>query len=103
MNEISLVVIVVLAEGLLHYIPWRILLRGRELPRLFAYVLGLLGIALPFTGWLYQHNQMEILRVFWLVIFSAGSMVASLYGLDHYGDLVMKDIESAEREAKRGS
>lgn len=43
----DLIVIVVSVEFGLHYFPWRMLpmLRGKELPRLAAYVLGCMSTA----------------------------------------------------------
>lgn len=37
--------------------------------------------------------------VLWLVVVSAGLTVFGLWGLDHYLTLIMRDIESSEREA----
>ena len=95
-----LIVLVMLAEAFLHYFPWRMLLKGRELPRLAAYTLGLLGMMVPLTAWLWQTGEYEIIKALWLVICSAGLIVFALYGLDHYLDLIMKDIEATEREQR---
>jgi hypothetical protein len=97
----TVIVIVVLTEGLLHYIPWRKALRGKELPRLVAYTLGLLGMMVPLTVWLLERNDMEIVQALWAVVMSAGVTVFALYGLDHYLDLIMKDIEASEREQQQ--
>jgi hypothetical protein len=35
----------------------------------------------------------------WIVIGSAGLTVFALYGLDHYLDLIMRDVEATERES----
>jgi hypothetical protein len=40
--------IVAFVELTLHWFPWDLMLR-RKLPRLAAYVLGVLGMMLPFT------------------------------------------------------
>jgi hypothetical protein len=95
----TVIVMVMMAEFGLHYFPWRVLLRGRELPRLVAYTLGLLGMMGPLTAWLWAQGEMEIIQTLWAVIVSAGVMVFALYGFDHYLDLIMKDIEAVEREA----
>ena len=98
MNLWVLVALVMTTELGLHYFPWRILLRGRELPRLAAYTLGSLGMMVPFTAWLWQTGEYEVIKALWLVVCAAGLMVFALYGLDHYLDLIMKDIEATERE-----
>ena len=98
MNLLTLVVIVMLAEFGLHYFPWRILLRGNELPRLAAYTLGLLGMMVPFSAWLWRTGFHEVMKALWIVVCAAGLMVFALYGFDHYQDLIMKDIEATELE-----
>jgi len=105
MNLWVLVFFVMSIEFGLHYFPWRILLRGRKLPRLAAYTLGSLGMMGPLTAWLWLNGDFEIIQALWLVVCAAGLMVFALYGLDHYLDLIMKDIEATEREkhnAKEG-
>ena len=101
----TLIVLVMLAEAFLHYFPWRMLLRGKVLPRLAAYTLGSLGMMGPLTGWLWQIGEFEVIQALWLVVCAAGLTIFALYGLDHYLDLIMKDIEATEREnrnAKEG-
>ncbi len=93
----ELVVIVVLVELGLHYFPWRMLIR-RKLPRLAAYTLGLLGIMVPFSLWLMDRDEIEILQTMWIVIISAGFTVFALYGLDRYFDLERKDVEAGQIE-----
>lgn len=100
MNEWTLIILVMLAETCLHYFPWRMLLRGRELPRLGAYTLGLLAIMVPLSAWLYQNGEYDALGTLWKVTCAAGVTVFALYGLDHYLDLIMKDIEATEREKR---
>lgn len=93
----ELILIVALIEGLLHFLPWRLWL-GRELPRLAAYTLGLLGMMVPFSLWLMDRGEIEIMQTLWIVIISAGATVFALYGLDHYFDLEKHKIESTQRE-----
>jgi len=100
MNLSVLVLLVMITELGLHYFPWRMLLRGKKLPRLAAYTLGLLGMMGPFTGWLWQSGEFEIIKALWSVIVAAGMTVFALYGLDHYLELIMKDIEATEREQR---
>lgn len=101
MNLWILIVMVMMAEGLLHYFPWKMLLRGRKLPRLAAYTLGLLGMMGPLTVWLWDRNEVEVIQTLWAVTVSAGITVFALYGLDHYLDLIMRDIEATEERALR--
>lgn len=100
MNLWALMLMVILTEALLHYFPWRMLLKGKKLHRLAAYTLGSLGMMGPFTVWLWQIGEFEIIKALWMVICAAGVMVFALYGLDHYLDLIMKDIEATEREQR---
>lgn len=95
-----LVLFVMITELGLHYFPWRMLLRGKKLPRLAAYTLGLLGMMGPLTVWLLQIGELEVIKALWMVIVVAGMTVFALYGLDHYLELIMKDIESVEREKR---
>ncbi len=94
----DLVVIVALVELGLHYFPWRMLI-GRELPRLAAYTLGLLGMMVPFSVWLTDHHEAEIVHTLWVVIISAGMTVFALYGLDHYLSVWNRAHEAEERES----
>lgn len=94
----DLIVTVALAELGLHYFPWRMLI-GKKLPRLTAYTLGLLGMMVPFSVWLTDHDEIEILHTLWIVIVSAGVMVFALYGLDHYLDVSARAVEAEERES----
>ena len=93
----DLVLIVALAEWCLHYFPWKKLI-GIELPRLAAYTLGMLGIMVPFTIYLSDRGEMELLQTLWIAIAAAGLVVFGLYGFDHYIELYKRDIESAQKE-----
>lgn len=93
----ELIVIVALVELGMHYFPWRMLIR-RKLPRLAAYTLGLLGIMVPFSLWLMDRNEIEILQTMWIVVISAGITVFALYGLDRYFDLERRDAEAGQME-----
>lgn len=96
----AVIVMAMMAEFGLHYFPWKILLRGRKLPRLIAYMLGVLGMMGPFTAWLWSQGEIEVVQTLWIVIVSGGITVLALYGLDHYLDLIMKDVEASERERR---
>jgi 4-hydroxybenzoate polyprenyltransferase len=97
MGITELLVIVALSELGLHYFPWRMLL-GKDLPRLGAYTLGLLGMMVPLSAWLMVRNEIEILQTIWMVVFSAGLMVFALYGFDHYLEMERSNAEKSKRE-----
>lgn len=61
-----------------HYLPWRIWFRRGRLPRLAAYVFGLLAILLPATvaALLAALTVPDALALFWLAALSAGAGTA---------------------------
>jgi hypothetical protein len=91
---------VMLSEAFLHYFPYKLLLRGKELPRVVAYILGVLGLMGPFTAWLWYQADFEIIQTLWIAIGSGGLIVMALYGLDHYLDLELSNMEYKEREVE---
>jgi len=93
-----LIALVMLGEAFLHYFPWKLLLKGKELPRVAAYTLGLLGLMVPFSAWLWLRNEVEVIKVLWVVVVSGGLIVFALYGLDRYIELAWRDMEASERE-----
>jgi hypothetical protein len=100
MNEPVLITLVVISEAALHYFRWRETLQGRELPRLLAYALGVLGLMLPFTWWLVlnQAGKEEIIRVLWVVIVAGGLSVLLCYGLDWIVDMLWDLRQTKQRE-----
>lgn len=80
MTELHLIAYIVLAEWLLHYVPWREFLGGRDLPRPIAYMLGVCGFAVPLSLWLYEQGLTRMIFLLWLAIVSAGLAVLSAYG-----------------------
>ena len=105
MNFWTLIVIVCLAEGFLHYIPFKMYLRGHELPRVAAYTCGMLAILIPFTAWLQGQGAMisteKVLTYLWASTGSAGAVVALLYQVDRRSHLEMKQKERDEEDAMR--
>ena len=74
---------------------------GRELPRVAAYVLGVLGLMLPFTAWLIEQEHIEAIKVvvvLWKDIVAGGLAVALCYGIDAIVDLAWDLIQSRQRE-----
>jgi hypothetical protein len=98
MNVYTMVALVVISEAFLHYFPWRKILKGRELPRVAAYALGVLGLIAPFIAWLTELGEYQIAGTLSLVIIAGGASVLSLYGLDHVVELEWKVREGTERE-----
>ena len=82
----------------LHWFPWQALL-GKKLPRLAAYILGLLGIALPLTAMLCIWSDWQALLAMWIVAVAAGVATASGYAIDHWMDLRIRS-SVAERETR---
>lgn len=95
----TVIVIVMLAEFGLHYFPWRVLLKGKKLPRVASYTLGTLAMMGPLTAWLWERGDREVIEAMWTVIFAAGLMVLALYGLDRHLHLERREKELSEREA----
>ena len=100
MSIAVMVALVVISEAFLHYFPWRKILKGRELPRVAAYMLGILGLMVPFTQWLIGLGEYEIAKSLWLIIISGGASVLALYGLDHVVELEWRVKEGTEREVQ---
>ena len=96
-----LVALTMAAELGLHYFPWRMLFKGRNLPRVVAYVLGVCGLMVPFSLWLWMDGEAVIIPVLWLFIVAGGMTVLGLYGLDRLLDLEMRDIEANEERTLR--
>lgn len=98
MNVIALVVIAALVEMFLHYFPWRLALRGRRLPRLASYTLGVLGLMVPYTAWLVGQGALYEASVLWMVIAAGGVSVGGLYALDWVINLAWDKHQGEQRE-----
>ena len=97
----ELIVIVVIAEALLHYFRWRMILGGKELPRVAAYTLGVLGLMLPYSRWLWLQvvvQAQDAVMVLWMVIIAGGLSVLVCYGTDAIINLAWSKRESEQRE-----
>jgi uncharacterized membrane protein len=64
-----------------HWFPWEMLLR-RPLPKLAAYVLGVLGLILPLTGLLAVWGAWWSLAAVWATVLAGGGGVLIGYGVD---------------------
>jgi len=86
-----------------HWFPWQFVLR-RKLPRLAAYVMGLLGILAPITYLYYrwvvspQVGQWLHLVALWAVVLSSGFAVALAYAFDWVVSRVILSFELNEIE-----
>lgn len=98
MNAFWMIALVVFVEAFLHYFPWRLVLGGRVLHPVAAYVLGVLGLMVPFTVWLAEHGHMDIAWMLWTVIVAGGAAVAICYGLDWLIHIVWSSREAHARE-----
>lgn len=98
MNIVTLIALVVFIEAFLHYCPWRLILGGKNLHRVVAYMLGVLGLMVPFTAWLIENGEWVIVRTLWLVIVSGGLSVMVAYGLDKVLELLWRVREGDQRE-----
>lgn len=92
------VILAVLLEWTLHYFPWKLLLKGKELSRVMAYTLGTLGLMLPYTAWLWYRNDVDAIIALWSVVAAGGFTVVLLYRLDRHFELEMRNLEAEERE-----
>ena len=97
----------------LHYFPWHVVL-GRKLPRVAAYVLGVLGFLVPATGCLSVFGlvaegthasiafwMMVSVAVVWAHVIAAGVAVISAYLLDHIFHLQIRILELSEEMSTR--
>jgi hypothetical protein len=97
----DLIVIVALAEAFLHYFRWRMILGGKELPRVAAYTFGVLGLMLPYSRWLWMRDVIqaqEAIMMLWIVIVTGGLSVLVCYGIDAIVDLAWGKREAEQRE-----
>jgi hypothetical protein len=64
-----------------HWFPWRLML-GRDLPRLAAYVLGVLAMVVPLTVLFAQRGELDAAIGMWAVMVSGGAAVMLAHGVD---------------------
>lgn len=94
---ILLCVCAALAELVLHWFPWEMLIGGM-LPRPLAYVFGVCGFAIPLTVFYAFVEQAGAILVvaLWSMIGSAGLAVLLAYGVDWVMDKVRTVSEQRE-------
>lgn len=89
-----------------HWFPWRVAL-GRDLPRVWAYVVGVLGFLLPVTGlyWYWDAAQVSDAWIhligLWVCVAASGLAVVLGYRIDWLLDRVRRSYEQEERDEAR--
>lgn len=111
--EISMMVVVAVFTATIligqHYFPWRRLL-GKDLPRVAAYVMGVLAMLVPLTllflvwGWMQGAQALHLygwaVAAMWLVAVSGGAAVMACYLVDGWLDL-RSQAKAARREGAK--
>jgi hypothetical protein len=96
MNEFVVAALVVFVQGFLHYFPWVKVLR-RKLPRLAAYTLGVAGLMVPFSVWLFGRDPWAVV-VLWITICAGGLSVGLWWLVDWVVDQWHGHRNASERE-----
>ena len=86
-----------LIQAIEHWFPWRMIL-GKDLPRISAYTLGVLGFALPLSALFSYWQFWSALAALWSVIVTSGCAVALAYGIDWLLDRVRQSYEHEEMD-----
>lgn len=98
MSVLVMAVLVIFIEAFLHYFPWRLVLGGRELPRVAAYTLGVMGLLGPYAAWLVGRGMVSEAVTLAVVTVAGGAAVAGCYALDWVIRLWWERREAQERE-----
>ena len=83
LDGIVVVLFTCILLALLHYLPWRGLLR-RDLPVLARYVIGVLALAIPLSVLWVVRSDWPNLGLLWAVVICGGLTVMLLHVLDGY-------------------
>ena len=85
-----------LIELILHWFPWRLWLR-RDLSKVAAYIIGVLGLAGPLS-WLYlRQGEVRAILELWVVLTIGGIAVLMAYTLDGLALRLTQLREAKER------
>lgn len=97
--QIGAAAITLLSVLVVHYLPWQLML-GRPLPRILAYILGTLAIAVPTSmlGTMLQMAGADLLRWLWMLCLVGGLGTLSAHGLDSYLVHRARAVEGEQRE-----
>jgi len=94
------IVISILMIWVEHWFPWNLIpiVKGKDLPRLAAYVLGVLALAGPLTGLFLSQGNSQAVWEMWVVISAAGGATFLAWFVDWVLILIAKKTEAEERE-----
>jgi hypothetical protein len=79
--------VIIILLALEHYFPWELIFK-RKLPRLIAYIIGVLGLAIPLSMlywyWVIKppENVYAYILALWCIVISGGISVIGSYILD---------------------
>jgi len=93
------IVAAIISAGLLiaeDYFPWKRIRRGRSLPRIPAYVLGMLAILDPFTAWACSFGYGLAAVVLWAITIVGGAAVMGCYLLDRAWTQASRKIQTRD-------
>ena len=80
-----------------HYLPWGRVIGKRELPRLFAYGIGVGGMLIPLTIWMAAGGSIDLL-ILWGFALNAGIGTLLAYLLDCVLEMRDQAREAHQRE-----
>lgn len=106
MDTVIMILFIVLLLAVEHYLPWPRILHMRELPRLAAYVMGVLALILPLS-WLHLKNYflnsdpyaLEAASMLWLAVITGGLTMIIISLFDGWLNNMEMNKEGAERES----
>jgi hypothetical protein len=76
-----------LIQAVSHWFPWRLVL-GRALPRVWAYIVGVLGFLAPLTVLFWSWGAWLYLAALWACVVSSGLAVVLAYAIDEIANRV---------------
>jgi hypothetical protein len=88
-------VIAALIQWIAHWFPWRMLI-GRELPRVAAYAVGVLGFMTPLSVLFIEQQAWDALLAAWAVVAASGMAVMGAHAADWVMDRVRRSYEHEE-------
>jgi len=90
-----------LVQTVSHWFPWRLVL-GRELPRVWAYIVGVLGFLLPVTVLFWRWDAAGLMEAWahlvalWACVLASGLAVVLAYAIDSVANRVRLSHELEE-------
>jgi hypothetical protein len=100
MDILACCTIVVLLLLVIHWIPWRLILK-RPLPRMIENWLNMLGIMAPVTVTisLSKGDKAEPMVILWAATLSGGLAIMVAYWVDDWAEKRARAVEAEAREA----